>query len=326
MASQPQFSQHSQQSQQPPLSEAPQSQPPSHRRKRIFVTGAGGQTGKHVIKYLEEKADQFDIYAGVYAERKDEAEQCIKSCCPNAKIVPINADNVDSLVKAFEGVDDLFIVPTATDYKVPHACNYIRAAKRANVKFVLLLSMTGAEERDSLFSDQFREIEETLEREEIKNYCVLRSNYYMQNLLLYKEPLKKGVLPLPIKEGRFNPVDVDDIGRAAQCILSDCHQHIGKWYNLTGPAALSVEEIASAFGQLLNTQITRQDIPRAEARAFLRRMNVPLLETQGLLDFYELVQRHELKEQEKNDYPSITGRQPTSLLEFLSRHKQQLAA
>lgn len=323
MASQPQHSQSQ-------YSQTHESQTQS-RPKKIFITGASGQTGIHVLKHLSQiAADQskYQVCAGVYSERVESAKQFVQQCCSSAQICPIDADDVDSLVEAFRGVDDLFIVPTATDYKVAHARNYIRAAKRAGVKFVLLLSMTGADARNYLFADQFRDIEETLQREGIENYCVLRSNFYMQNLLLYRDQLRQGVLPLPIHQGKFNPVDVDDIGRAARVILQDCAPHKGKWYNLTGPQALSGQEMAEQFSKVLAAKISWQDIPRSEARSILRAMNVPASEAQGLLEFYDLVQKKELaaEEQAKNDFKSITGEEPTSLSEFLSRHKQEIAA
>lgn len=315
--------QHQQQSQQ-----ASQQQQQQAGRKKIFVTGASGQTGIHVLKHLSSQAhaENFEVHAGIYTEKQAEAENAVKACCPNAKAYPIDADDVESLTEAFKGVDELFIVPTATDYKVSHARNYIRAAKHANIKFVLLLSMTGAEARNYLFADQFSDIEETLKRSGIENFCILRSNFYMQNLLLYKDQLKKGQLPLPIHSGSFNPIDVDDIGKAAQRILADCHAHKDKLYNLTGPKALNGQEMAEICSQALGTSIKWQDIPRTEARSILRQMNVPQSEAQGLIEFYDLVQKKEIKDQEKNDYKNITGEEPTSLNAFLARHKQDIVA
>ena len=322
MASQQQSQPQSQQ----PAPQFSQQQQQQGNRKKIFVTGASGQTGIHVLKHLSSQIDRFDVCAGVYAEKQAEAEKCVKACCANAKICPIDADDIQSLTEAFKDVDDLFIIPTATDYKVSHARNYIRAAKQANVKFVLLLSMTGADDRNYLFADQFSDIEETLKRSGIENYCVLRSNFYMQNLLLYKDQLKQGALPLPIHNGSFNPIDVDDIGKAAQKILSDCSQHKGKYYNLTGPKALNGQEMADICSKALGSNIKWQDIPRTEARSILEKMNVPQSETQGLIEFYDLVQKQELRDQEKNDFKNITGEEPTNLNGFLARHKQEIVA
>jgi uncharacterized protein YbjT (DUF2867 family) len=305
------------------------------RHKRIFVTGASGQTGSHVLKHLsaaakERKqssvASQLEILAGVYAPQRETAEKCVRECCEDAKIVPIDADDVDELIDAFRGVDDLFIVPTATEHKVHHARNYLRAAKRAGVKFVLLLSMSGAEARSHLFADQFRDIEETLLREGLEGFCVLRSSFYMQNLLLYRDELRQGSLPLPVHQGVFNPVDADDVGKAARRILEDCHKHVGKWYNIAGPEKMNATAMARAVGEALGTQIQWKDIPRSEARSILMRQQVPNIEATGLLEFYDRVAKGMAAEQEKNDFQAITGEEPTKLVEFFKRHRGEIMA
>ena len=86
------------------------------------------------------------------------------------------------------------------------------------------------------------------------------------------------------------------------------------------------QEMADVCSKALGSQIKWQDIPRTEARSILRKMNVPQSEAQGLLEFYDLVQKQEHRDQEKNDFKNITGEEPTSLNEFLARHKQEIAA
>jgi len=321
--SQQQYSQVAQSQQQ--YSQVAQSQQ-AQQHKKIFITGAGGQTGSFVLKHLSKAPSQFEISAGIYAEQKENLERCVRECCPQAKTRAIDADDIDNLVEAFRGVDDLFIVPTATDQKVAHARNYIKAAKKADVKFVLLLSMTGAEARNYLFADQFRDIEETLQREQIENYCVLRSNFYMQNLLLYKDQIKQGVLPIPLKQGKFNPLDADDVGKAAQAILTDCSKHCGKWYNICGPQQLTGQEMAQAISKAANRQVQFQTISNDEARKILKNQRVPNSEAQGLLEFYKLAELGQLTEEAKNDYESIVGQKPNSLENFLKRNINELVA
>lgn len=297
--------------------------PGAAARRRIFVTGAGGQTGLHVLGRLRDCADA-DIVAGVYEGAPEEAQTRIRQCCSNAEIRQIDADDLGGLVDAFRGTDALFIVPTATDHKVAHARNYIRAAKRASVPFVLLLSMAGAEARSHLFADQFRDIEETLLATGLPGFCVLRSSFYMQNLLLYRDEMRRGVLPLPVRGGAFNPVDVDDVAAAARAILVDCERHRGRWYTVAGPAPMAAADMAAAVSQALGQAVSWKDIPRSEARAILQRQRVPAVEINGLVDFYEAVAKHDLADQAANDFEAITGSKPTSLEAFFKRHRQEI--
>lgn len=45
--------------------------------------------------------------------------------------------------------------------------------------------------------------------------CILRAGFYTQNLLLYTDQLTAGYLALPIEDGRFSPVDIQDLSGAA---------------------------------------------------------------------------------------------------------------
>jgi len=50
-------------------------------------------------------------------------------------------------------------------------------------------------------------------------------------------------------------VDVDDIGRACASILSSPVRHAGKAYDITGPAALSFDDVADTLTRVLGRRI-----------------------------------------------------------------------
>ena len=291
--------------------------------KRVFVTGATGQTGMHVCKYLNKHADKIEIHAGVHeGENKEDRLSGLK-----LHQHPVDADDIGSVVEAMRGCDAVFIVPSASADKVHHGMCYIRAAKRANVKFVLLLSMIGAEARHYLFAEQFRDLEEGLTSHgfDQKSWCILRSHFYTQNLLLYREQIvNDGVLPLPIgKEARFAPVDVEDVAKVAKDIFLDEDRHRGKVYTITGPRALSGPEMATACSHALGKSVRWEDISREEAKKILQAAKIPATEIQGLLEFYEIVSKGELQ-QVTQDFETITGDVPTDLTDFFTKHKDQL--
>lgn len=127
-------------------------------KKRVFVTGAAGCTGIRVIKDLCEHAkDQLEIHAGIYSIRAEAQRNLLdpwKTCIE--KIHPIDASNHETLVKSFEGVKDLFIIPSAETNKVEHCVSYLKAAKEADVQFVILLSVLNADHEEYLLAKQVR--------------------------------------------------------------------------------------------------------------------------------------------------------------------------
>lgn len=298
-------------------------------KKKVCVTGAAGQTGRHILKSLTKHLDTVDICAAIHSADQQAQTETIQSICKDACACPVDADDLEALVKAFTGISDLFIVPTATESKVRHTFNYIRAAKKAQVKFVAVLSMSGCERRDYLWADQFWSIEEELKRSMSDGqYCILRSSFYYQNLLFYTQQYAEGYVPLPIgKEGKFAPIDVHDVGEAAAKILLDCKPHAGKTYTITGPEAVSGQMVTDQLNDLLKPQqpLEWRDIPLNVAKQILLSANVPAAEVQGLIEFYRAVREQGASFEKPTDqFSSLVGRGPTSMADWLKRIREHV--
>jgi uncharacterized protein YbjT (DUF2867 family) len=286
--------------------------------KKVFVTGAGGQTGLHTIKWLSKEGKNLDVWGGVH---KGEAHQeaAVK---PHATTCMTEATDVKHLTECFRDVQDLFIVPSSTPDKVQIARNYIDAAKQAGVKFVLLLSVLGADNADYSWGSQFHLIEQHL-RANINNWCIIRTPFYAQNMLLYKQQIKEGHLPLPTGDGSFTAMDVADVGRLASWILQDCAPHKGQLYEVTGTEAMNGKQMAELFGKALSRKVEFRDISPDEARTILKSQNVPEVEIKGLLDFYHLAKKGEF-ERVNQQYEKVTGHPPKALYEYIVENKSAL--
>lgn len=288
--------------------------------KKVFVTGGAGQTGFQCVKHLAETGKNVEVCAGVH-KGEPHQETLIKSL--NVMPTVTEAGDTKQLTECFRDVQDLFIIPPSTEDKVEHTRNYINAAKEAQVKFVLLLSVRGADRQDYSWGTQFRQIEEHLKQAGLSSWCIIRTPFYAQNLLLYKQQIKEGWLPLPVDEGRFPCMDVADVGKLASTILADCGPHKNKVYELTGPEAMSGPEIATTFSRVLNRDIQWKNVTLEEARSILKTQSVPDVEIEGLLDFYQLAKAN-CWMNVTNDFERIVGHRPASLYEFVERNKAQL--
>jgi len=267
----------------------------------------------------------MDVYGGIHGIRKGE-EQKQETLLKQHQVHPVAIDAADptTLVHQFKEVQDLFIIPPSTVDKVAKACNYIDAAREADVKFVLLLSVVGAERDDYSWGRQFADIEAHLKKKLDKGcWCILRTPFYMQNLLLYKSQISQGHLPLPIGSGKFAPLDVEDVGVAAGVILSDCSSHKGKVYELTGAETMDGDCMAKTFTRIMGKQIVFRDVQPEEAKVILQNENVPDVEVRGLLDFYSVVKKGEMNKTTR-DFKQVTGKDPNTLEHFLNSHKADL--
>jgi len=290
--------------------------------KKVLVTGAGGQTGHNAIQCLHEHSGTIEVCAGIH--KTDQEKQ--KAALAKFKVTTceLEAEDKSKLVDKFKDVQDLYVIPPSSEEKVQCACNYIDAAKDAGVRFVLLLSNFKADRKDYFWGESFLKIEEHLKKSGIPSWTIIRANFYAQNLLLYKEQINAGELPLPTADGKFAPIDVNDIGKAASSILVDSSKHHNRVYTLTGPEAVDGFGIAATLSVIFGREIKYRNISKDDARKILQSQNVPEIEIRSLLSYYELVQNN-MAADVTDDFMQLTGRPPKSMRQFCEAHKSEFA-
>ena len=74
---------------------------------------------------------------------------------------------------------------------------------------------------------------------------------------------------------RFPLVDTRDVGGAAARVLSDPAAHAGKEYALTGPVAVSYEEVAKALTAIVGRAVIYEAVAPAESEERLRAVGMP---------------------------------------------------
>ena len=290
--------------------------------KKVFITGASGQTGIHTVRWITKHGTNLEVYGGIH-KGEEQKQECLLREHPIKSMV-IEATDPTGLVHQFKEVQDLFVIPPSTADKVAKACNYIDAAREADVKFILLLSVVGTDRDDYLWGRQFVQIEEHLKKKVEKHrWCILRTPFYMQNFFLYKRQIAEGYLPLPTGTGKFAPLDVCDVGVVAGSILANCASHKGNVYELTGPEALNGEQMANAFSKAMGRNIAFRNVSPHEAKEILDSQKIPKVEECGLLDFYSVVKKGEMDKTTKQ-FKEIMGHDPKTLEEFLHQNKSEL--
>ncbi|ORZ33199.1 hypothetical protein BCR44DRAFT_50108 [Catenaria anguillulae PL171] len=218
------------------------------------------------------------------------------------------------------GCDILFIIPSNAENRVEQVVNYVRAAVRDRVKFILLLSLvqpTSAAGKQSLFARQFQDME-TLVSESGIPCAFLRSSFFMQSLLShYREIRDYCTISLPIGRGTTAPVDVKDVARAACAILVDPAMHAFKAYDLMGPQVLSGDDLAAAASRALGRRITFRACDPNEFIQVYRDHGVPEWLARG---FFEILDLHATggmgSGEEVGFFMHLTGHEPTTVETF----------
>jgi NAD(P)H dehydrogenase (quinone) len=159
------------------------------------------------------------------------------------------------LTGALEGVEILLFVSASEDPdRLEQHFTVIEAAASAGVKQVVYTSFFGAapDATFTLARDHWA-TEERLRGSGL-GYTFLRDNLYLD--ILPRMVGKDGTIRGPAGRGRVAAVAQDDIADVATAVLRRPAPHLGRTYELTGPAALSLDEVAATLTYRLGRPVT----------------------------------------------------------------------
>jgi uncharacterized protein YbjT (DUF2867 family) len=167
----------------------------------------------------------------------------------------------------------VFLITPISHDQVAQAGNVIQAAKRSghHPRIVRLSVHQACQEAPIRVSRQHAEIEDALTSSELP-YTLLRPQSFMQNTLMAAPTVAaEGRIYGAFKAGRLGMIDARDIGEVAARVLTQ-EGHDGKVYTLTGPAAISFDDVAEALTDVLGKDVRYVDVPPEVAKeAMLRR-------------------------------------------------------
>jgi NAD(P)H dehydrogenase (quinone) len=237
---------------------------------KILVSGATGNIGSQLVLRLKER--NLEVIAGVSSLSK--AGRFSKQSVDTAIL---NFGQPDSLETAFDGVDRLFLLLPLVEPMGDWGLRVIAAAKKAGVQFILRSSSLGAEPQTDFELGQVHgRIDQALRTSGLA-YTIVRPNSFMQNYINYFGGMIKDQqsIFLPQGQGRISLIDVRDIAAVDAEILAFPENHLEKSYDLTGPEALSNEEIGRILSQVIEKPITYVDIDEGTARQGMTQMGMP---------------------------------------------------
>lgn len=292
-------------------------------REKIFISGAAGQTGRSILSQLVDQKDKKDISAGIYAE--EESRQTSILGRYNIPTVAVDGMKPDTIESALQGINTLVLIPVGHEKRIVIAKNFINAAKKCpSIRRVILLSTLGADQQDYYFGKQFREIEEELERNSFPCWTVIRPTFYAENFLYYRKDIWNGLLRLPIENGKFSPLMVEDVGAIVKQVVSsdDLSLHNKKYYNLTGPETMNGEQMAAVASKKLYKPFKFESNSSEATRETLSQQGAHSDTIKGLLEFYELVRKDKFNSTWSQDFERICGRKPQPLSEFFARYAE----
>ena len=287
--------------------------------KKVLITGTTGDTGRAAVR--ESIALGLEVRAMV--RKLDARSDALKA--QGAEVVVGDLLDINTVRDAMQGMDAAYFVWAVQPGLITAAVNFAQAAKETGVKTVIHLSQRSANREST--SNSCRD---TYIAEEVFNWSGvpvihLRPTYFLEWLLYpWQLPfLQKGILRMPVGEGRHSPIAADDQGRAIAALLKNPEGHIGTTIPLSGPVEMDHTQMAAELSEALGRTIVFQDLPIPEYVASLKEMGVPAYIVQHL-DGAMLDYHNGRMAGADNNVEKLTGRRAMTVGEFALLHADKL--
>ncbi|MGI0033645.1 MAG: SDR family oxidoreductase [Nitrososphaeraceae archaeon] len=282
----------------------------------ILVTGGDGNIGSEVIRQLSSKRDDLRIVGGVRSitKRKD-----IEDRLDPHNLVEIDYDNPETVEKALNGIDKLFLLTPTHPKMVDYTQNLVNGAKSGGVNQIVKLSHIRADAADESqinITRLHRQAEKIIEDSGIP-FTFLRPNFFMQNFINFYLGKNQNAIYLPAGYGKVSFVDVRDIGAVAVQTLTNNKNgiHSDKAYTITGPEAFSYGYAAKILSEIIGRKISYVNIFEDDARKAIKEMGMSDWHTNILLELLKLTRDGYLSSI-SNAVEEVTGKKPIPFYQF----------
>ncbi len=280
----------------------------------IALTGATGNVGGTVARRLSARGVPLRLIG------RDPSRL---PSLPGAVAAPAAVyGDTPAMTAALAGADVLFLVSgRESAHRVAEHSSVIDAAAAAGVRRIVYTSFFGASPECTFTFGRDHWHTEAYVRASGLEFTFLRDNFYLS--VLTGMAGADRVIRGPAGTGRLSAVAQEDVADVAAVVLQD-DAHAGATYDLTGPSALSLDEVAAILGRFSGRPVTYLAETEPEAYASRAHYGAAEFEVAGWVSTYLAIARGEL-EGVSDDIARILGRPARSFEQYLALHPDSYA-
>jgi uncharacterized protein YbjT (DUF2867 family) len=270
----------------------------------ILVIGATGTIGTEVGGHLL----AADERPRAFVRDRNKARRLL-----GERVEPVVGDleRPETIEAALAGVDRVFLLTTQSSRQPDWERSVIGAAARAGVAHLVKLSVFRADERSPLrFARQHRQAERALEQSGLA-WTIVRPVFLMQNL---RAMVRGGAIYTAAGDGRVAMIDARDIAAVAAAALTT-PGHEGKVYTLTGPEALTFDDVASDLSQQSGKHIRHVRVSVDDVRTALESAGVAAWFADDMARLHAMLAAG-YEDLVTNDVRAVTGNAARTLAQF----------
>lgn len=276
-------------------------------RPTVAITGVTGAVGGQVARDLAAAG----VPLRLLARSPHRAPRL-----PGSVVEAVTYGDASTARAALDGVETLLMVSAAESAdRLEQHLTFVDAAAQAGVRHIVYTSFAGAAP-DAVFT-LARDHYATEQRIAASgtSYTFLRDNLYLDffHAMVGDDDVIRG----PAGTGRVAGVTRRDVARAATVALQTPDSHAGRTYELTGPEALTMADVAHTIAAATGRPVRYHEETVAEAYRSRLRWEAPLWQYDAWVSTYTAIAAGQL-ERVTSDVEALTGAGPLSLAQLLA--------
>lgn len=269
---------------------------------RVLVTGASGKTGRRVVQHL--------LAMGI-------RPRSASRTAGGAETVRFDWTAPETHSEALAGVDAVYLVapPGAVD-PLPVMRPFLERALQGGVTRFVLLSASSLDENGPMMGQVHGWL-----KSNAPSWVVLRPSWFMQNFSEQQHLptiLDQATIFSATGEGRIGWIDAEDIAAVAAIALSD-RGFPSRDLVLTGPEALSYDEVAALIGRASGREIQHRRLSEQEMTQQFVTFGVPS-QFAAELAAMDVAIAAGVEDRTTDNVSRVTGRPAGSFRNFVTRN------
>lgn len=283
-----------------------------------LITGATGNLGKRVVDQLTSLVSPDLITAAVHTP-----EKAVDLKNKGVHVVPIDYDDVDSMVHAFSDQDVLVYIPSKTYnvlQRITEFENTIQALKLSSIKSLIFVSFYADQENDPFTMSAYYGYAPRRLAASGLNYAVIKNSLYADPLVPYlPELIERKHLIYPVGDQAMSFITQDDSAEAiANLTVKPALRDQGQIYTVTQEQSLTMPELGKMMTQVTGHEIDYEPVSVSEFGQIYAAEG----DGQELASLYQAGAMG-LFDQVTSDFKTLTGHAPEDMLSFLTRTYQE---
>jgi NAD(P)H dehydrogenase (quinone) len=286
----------------------------------LFVTGAAGHLGRRVVELLLEQG------AGKIVAGTRTPEKLADLAARGVVVRHADFEDPNGLEAALAGVDRVLIISTDAIDRPGRRLTQHRAAVNvavnAGVKHALYTSMPNPETSPVVFAPDHLGTEQALKSSGL-SYTILRNCWYTEFLVPgLAAAVASGKLISATGQGGAPYVTREDCAQAAAAALASPDSSNKTW-NIAGPDLVTYADLARMAAEFTERPVEFVAVTPEERTAQLIAAGTPEFIAKLLVSSQTAIAQGKMGTP-TTAVKELTGREPTSVRDFLSAHKAAL--